>query len=135
MTQIEHPTDLRRVPTQPAGEFGAADTLLAHRFLQGGFRHPQRRQRRQLLAGRNRRQRRKWLAGGDTHGERRFECVRRPQQRFFSPCYGLRNDRQPAGRDRWQSGWTGTHSNLTCERRSAKFTVKKYEAPAMKLRR
>jgi hypothetical protein len=30
MTQVEHPTDLRKVPAQPAGELGTADALLAH---------------------------------------------------------------------------------------------------------
>ena len=45
VTQVEDASDLRQMPAEPSREFGTADALLAHRVIERGLRHPQRRKR------------------------------------------------------------------------------------------
>src|SRR3954453_12941731 len=42
--QIEHTVDLCQMPPQPPCQFGAADSLLAHRIVKRGLGHPKCRQ-------------------------------------------------------------------------------------------
>lgn len=84
VAQVEDAGDLRQVPAQAAGEFGATDALLPHRFVESNCRHPQRRERHDDLAGLRLGSVRQRFLSGNLHRECGFERIFRTQKHYFA---------------------------------------------------